>query len=60
MIGIMRLALHHFKDKLVISSVPNYFNNTETPITCYKYKKGYSSQKSQSLFKICSYLFNCL
>ena len=26
-----------FKDKSVISSVPNYFNNSETPISCYKY-----------------------
>ena len=28
-----------FKDNLVISSVPNYFNNSETPIICYKYNK---------------------
>ena len=27
----------NFKDKSVISSVPNYFNNTETPIFCYKH-----------------------
>ena len=27
-----------FKDK-VISSIPNYFNNSETPIICYKYNK---------------------
>ena len=25
------------KDKSVISSVPNYFNKTVTPIICYKY-----------------------
>ena len=25
-----------FKDNLVISSIPNYFNNSETPIICYK------------------------
>ena len=28
-----------FKDNLVISSIPNYFNNSETPISCYKYNK---------------------
>ena len=28
-----------FKDKLVISSIPNYFNNSEIPIICYKYNK---------------------
>ena len=26
-----------FKDNSVISSFPNYFNNSETPIICYKY-----------------------
>ena len=26
-----------FKDKSVISSVPNYLNNTEIPIICYKH-----------------------
>ena len=28
-----------FKDNLVISSIPNYFNNSETPIMCDKYNK---------------------
>ena len=28
-----------FKDNLVISSIPNYFNNSETPIICNKYNK---------------------
>ena len=28
-----------FKDNIVISSIPNYFNNSETPIICYKYSK---------------------
>ena len=28
-----------FKDRSVISSVPNYFNKTETPIIFYKYNK---------------------
>ena len=28
-----------FKDNLVSSSVPNYLNNSETPIVCYKYNK---------------------
>ena len=23
----------------MISSIPNYFNNSETPIMCYKYNK---------------------
>ena len=32
------IDLHNiFKDNLVISSIPNYFNNSETPIICYKY-----------------------
>ena len=28
-----------FKDCLVISTIPNYFNNSETPIIRYKYNK---------------------
>ena len=28
-----------FKDNIVISSIPNYFNNSEVPIICYKYNK---------------------
>ena len=29
------IDLHRiFKDGLVISSIPNYFNNSETPIIC--------------------------
>ena len=32
-----------FKDNLVISSIPNYFNNSETPIICYKNKKSIRS-----------------
>ena len=28
-----------FNDNLVISSIPNYFNNSETPIICDKYSK---------------------
>ena len=28
-----------FKDNLINSSIPNYFNNSETPIICYKYNK---------------------
>ena len=27
------------KGNLVISSIPNYFHNSETPIICYKYNK---------------------
>ena len=34
------IDLHRiFKDNLVISSIPNYSNNSETPIICYKYNK---------------------
>ena len=28
-----------FKDNLVISSIPNCFNSSETPFICYKYNK---------------------
>ena len=28
-----------FKHNLVISSIPNYFNNSEAPIICYKYNQ---------------------
>ena len=28
-----------FKDNIVISSIPNYFNNSETPIICYEYNQ---------------------
>ena len=28
-----------FKDNSVILSIPNYFNNSENPIICYKYNK---------------------
>ena len=28
-----------FKDKSVIPSIPTYFENTESPIICYKYNK---------------------
>ena len=36
-----------FKDKSVISSIPTYFENKESPIICYKYNKP-----------ICSTVFN--
>ena len=37
--GMEFIDLHSiFKGNLVISSIPNYFNNSETPIICYKYK----------------------
>ena len=32
-----------FKDNLVISSFPNYFNNSETPTICFKYNKSIRS-----------------
>ena len=42
--GIKFIDLHSiFKDNLVISSVPNYLNNSETPIICYKYSKPVQS-----------------
>ena len=28
-----------YKDKLLISSIPNYCNNSQTPIICYKFNK---------------------
>ena len=28
-----------FKDRSVTSSIPTYFQNSELPITCYKYNK---------------------
>ena len=38
--GIEFIDLHSiFKDNSVISSIPNYFYNSETPIICYKYNK---------------------
>ena len=38
--GIEFIDLHSiFKDNSVISSIPNYVNNSETPIICYKYNK---------------------
>ena len=32
-----------FKDKPVISSIPTYFENKESPIICYNYNKPISS-----------------
>ena len=41
--GIESTNLHSiFKHNLVISSIPNYFNNSETPIICYLYNKPIS------------------
>ena len=38
--GMEFIDLHSIlKDYLVISSIPNYFNNSEAPIVCYKYNK---------------------
>ena len=38
--GIEFIDLHSiFKDNSVMSSIPNYFNNSETPFICYKYNK---------------------
>ena len=46
--GIEFISLPNiFKDKSVISSIPTYFENKESPIICYKYNKP-----------ICSTVFN--
>ena len=38
--GIEFIDLHSiFKDNSVVPSIPNYFNNSYTPIICYKYNK---------------------
>ena len=38
--GMEFIDLHSiFKDNLVISFIPNYFKNSETPFICYKYNK---------------------
>ena len=43
--GIEFFDLHSiFKDNSVISFIPNYFNNSETPIICYKYNKPIRSK----------------
>ena len=35
--GVEFIDLHSiFKDNLMISSIPNYFYNSELPIICYK------------------------
>ena len=39
----------------MISSIPNYFNNSETPIICYKYYKPIRS-KIFNFDKIVNYL----
>ena len=42
--GIEFIDLHSiFKNNLVISSIPNHLNNSETPIICYKYNKSIRS-----------------
>ena len=46
--GIEFIDLHSiFKDNSVVSSIPNYFNNSYTPIICYNYNKPIRS----SIFK---------
>ena len=45
--GIEFIDLHSiFKDNSVISSIPNYFNNSETPIICY----GYNGPMGSAMF----------
>ena len=42
--GTEFIDLHSiFKDDLVISSIPNYFYNSETPIVYYEYNKSIRS-----------------
>ena len=36
---LMFFLFWYVKNVKVISSIPNYFNNSETPIICYKYNK---------------------
>ena len=40
-----------FKDKFVISSIPTYFENKESPIICYKYDKPIRSTISSNYNK---------
>ena len=44
-----------FKDNSVISSIPNYFNISETPIICYKFHKPIRSTIS-NFNKIVTYI----
>ena len=54
--GMEFIDLHSiFKDNLVISSIPNYFNNSETPIICYKFNKPIRSTIS-NFNKIVTYI----
>ena len=42
--GIEFINLHSiFKNKSVISSIPTYFENKESPIICYKYNNPFRS-----------------
>ena len=44
--GMEFIDLHSiFKDNLVISSISNYFNSSETSIICYKYNRPIRSTK---------------
>ena len=43
--GVEFIDIHSIlKDNLVISTIPNYFNNSETPIICYKNSKPIRSK----------------
>ena len=48
-----------FKDKSVISSIPTYFENKESPIICYKYNKPIRSTV-KTLYNVTRYnrIFN--
>ena len=47
-----------FKDNLLISYIPNYFNNSKTPFICYKYNKPIRSTLFNFNKIVC--LFVCL
>ena len=49
--GIEFIDLHSiFTDNLVISSIPNNFNNSENPFICYKYNKVGKSAKIRNRY----------
>ena len=55
--GMEFIDLHSIlKDNSVISSIPNYFNNSETPIICYKYNKPTNPTNSQSIRPLLTFI----
>ena len=39
LIKVFHSLIYIFRDNAVIPSIPSYFENTESPIICYKYNK---------------------